>query len=269
MVPKTLVVPLDGSEFAERALPIAETLAERIGAGLLLVSAREHGPDEPGRYLAEQATRLTRAPVAIFDTTETGAVPAIVAAVDGGAERVVCMTTHGRGRLRWAALGGVAEEVIRNARCPMILVGRSCRTDFLERSSHLLVCADGGPESDELASAAREWSQLLGLDLRVAVVVHPLDVETAEHPEALLDPLALQFGEDTRPATRIVPSQYPVGALADLADDLPAALVAMSSHRRAGLARFALGSVTMGVVHLAPCPLLVTHDNPAQADAER
>jgi len=39
MRPKTLVVPLDGSEFAERALPIATTLAERLDAGLLLVSA--------------------------------------------------------------------------------------------------------------------------------------------------------------------------------------------------------------------------------------
>jgi nucleotide-binding universal stress UspA family protein len=40
MAPKTFVVPLDGSEFAERALPVAETLAERLGGSLLLVSAQ-------------------------------------------------------------------------------------------------------------------------------------------------------------------------------------------------------------------------------------
>ena len=44
MTPKTLVVPLDGSQYAEHALPIAEAVAERIGGGLLLVSAVPRTP---------------------------------------------------------------------------------------------------------------------------------------------------------------------------------------------------------------------------------
>ena len=68
----------------------------------------------------------------------------------------------------------------------MLLVGRNCRTDFLARSSHLVACADGSEESNELVPAAQEWAELLGLDLRVAVVTHPLDVESAEHSDALL-----------------------------------------------------------------------------------
>lgn len=259
MTPKTLVVPLDGSEFAERALPIAETLATRIDAGLLLVSAEHQGPLEPRQYLDEQATRLSGHQVEVFATTEPHAAQAIAEAVTGSADRIVCMTTHGRGRLRWAVLGSVAEDVIRLADRPMILVGRNCRTDFLDRSTQLLACADGGQGSAELAPAAQEWSQLLGLDLRVAVVAHPLDVESAEHPNPLLDRLAAQFGDDTRAATSIIRNGYPAGALADLADELPAAIIAMSSPSRDGLARFALGSVTMGVLQLVSCPLLVTH----------
>ena len=261
MRPKTLVVPLDGSEFAERALPIATTLAERLDAGLLLVSAEHQGPLDPRAYLDEQVARLSPHRPAAFVTSESDAAAAITEAVSGGDDLVVCMTTHGRGRLRWAALGSVAENVIRLADRPMILVGRHCRTDFLERSTHLLACADGGEGSAELGTATREWSQLLGLDLHVAVVVHPLDVESAEHPNSLLDPLAAEFGDATRATTRLVRSGYPAGALADVADELPAALVAMSCRAREGLARFALGSVTMGVLHLAPCPLLVTHQD--------
>src|SRR3974390_2988218 len=57
---KTFVVPLDGSAYAERALPIAETLAERVGGGLLLVSAQYDGPREPRAYLEQRATLCRR-----------------------------------------------------------------------------------------------------------------------------------------------------------------------------------------------------------------
>ena len=53
MDPKTIVVPLDGSEFAERALPVAKAIADRIGGGLLLVSASYRGPLHPHEYLDE------------------------------------------------------------------------------------------------------------------------------------------------------------------------------------------------------------------------
>jgi nucleotide-binding universal stress UspA family protein len=54
-----------------------------------------------------------------------------------------------------------------------------------------------------------------------------------------------------------VRSSYPAGALADLAESLAVGLVAMNSHARTGVARIALGSVTMGVVGMARCPVLV------------
>jgi nucleotide-binding universal stress UspA family protein len=259
MTPKTLIVPLDGSEFAERALPIAETLAARIGGGLLLVSAQYRGPLEPRRYLEEQTLRRVLCPVDILAPNAESAPDAIIEAVESDDDRVVCMTTHGGGRFRWATLGSVAEEVIRRADRPVLLVGRNCRTDFLERSSHLLVCADGGVGSEELAPAATEWSELLGLDLREAVVVHPLDIESAENPASLLDPMAAEFGGAHHVEPTMITSGFPAGALADYADEIPAAIIAMSCHGRTGLNRLALGSVTMGVLHLASCPLLVTH----------
>ncbi|MGO9877529.1 MAG: universal stress protein [Acidimicrobiia bacterium] len=259
MTPKTLVVPLDGSEYAERALPVAEVVAERLGGNVLLVSAQHHGPLDPRAYLEECAARRDRCPVDVAATKDTYAAQAIVDVVGSSSDRVVCMTTHGRGRLRWAALGSVAEDVIRRSDRPMLLVGRNCEAEFLDRSSHLLACADGSEESNGLAPAALEWAELLGLDLRVAFVAHPLDVESAEHSDALFDAMATQFALSDRTAATIIPSQYVAGALADYANELPAALIGLNCHARSGLARFALGSVTMGVLHLVSCPLLVSH----------
>ena len=100
---------------------------------------------------------------------------------------------------------------------------------------------------------------MLDLHLDVAVVTHPLDVESAEHPRVLLDPIAAQFGGSEPIEPCMIRSGYPAGALADFADELPAAIVAINSRSRRGFARVALGSVTMGVLQLASCPLLVTH----------
>ena len=92
-----------------------------------------------------------------------------------------------------------------------------------------------------------------------AIVVHPLDVETAEHPEVLLDPILEQFGGPEHASVNLLKSTYDAGAIADYAYDLPAAMIAMECQGITGLARVVLGSVTMGVLNLAPCPLLVTH----------
>ena len=105
----------------------------------------------------------------------------------------------------------------------------------------------------------QEWSALLGLDVRTAVVMHPLDVDSAEHSDRLLGGLIAQFGGSDKAGATMIRSRYVAGALADYADELPAALVGMNCHARTGLARFALGSVTMAVLHLVSCPLLVTH----------
>jgi nucleotide-binding universal stress UspA family protein len=42
-VPKTIIVPLDGSEFAERALAPAAALAKRTGAEIIVMTSQIGG----------------------------------------------------------------------------------------------------------------------------------------------------------------------------------------------------------------------------------
>jgi nucleotide-binding universal stress UspA family protein len=89
-------------------------------------------------------------------------------------------------------------------------------------------------------------------------VIHPLDVDDAEHPEQLLGPITAGLRRDgTTPEVAMLRSSFTAGALVDYAESLPASLIAVASHVRSGLARLALGSVSMGVVSLARCPVLV------------
>jgi nucleotide-binding universal stress UspA family protein len=168
------------------------------------------------------------------------------------------MTSHGRGGLRWGLLGSVAEEVMRRTDRPTLLVGRHCRENFLTDTRYLLACVDGSDSAAELAPVALDWADRLALDIHIANVAHPLDVESAEHPEKFLDPIVELFGGSNHVAATLLRSRFPEGALADYARDVRAAVVAVNSHCRTGLARFALGSTSMGLVSQAPCPVLVT-----------
>lgn len=267
MEAKTFVVPLDGSEYSERALPVAEALAARIGGGIMLLSAPFHGPVKPREYVEGLSARVTQCPVAVLASEEFLAPDAISAALAADDDRIVCMTTHGRGSWRWAAVGSVAEEVIRETDRPLVLVGRRCRPDFLERGRQLLACVDTVAAANSLAPAVRAWSELLDLRVTVATVTHPLDVPSAEDPDAVLGPLVKALGCADGAHAKLLRASYVAGALADYADDLPAALMAMNTHARTGFPRFVLGSETMAALHHAPCPVLAVRNPAAGTDS--
>ncbi len=262
MVARTLVVPLDGSLFAERALPVAGAIAQRINGRLLLVTAPFKGTLSPKDYLAEVGERFPDLPIDATDTDEFLPASAIAKIVDESDDRIVCMTSHGHGRVMWSVLGSTAEEVVRHSERPVLLVGRNCQADFLTPDAHLLTCVDGSEASERIAPIAREWAEQLGLPIDAAFVCHPRDVPSAEHPETIVDPIVDSFGGREHVRAHLLRSSYVAGTLADFATDLPAGLIAMSSHGRTGFARATLGSVTMAVLQQATCPLLVTHLTP-------
>jgi nucleotide-binding universal stress UspA family protein len=140
-----VVVPLDGSAFAEEAVAPATDLARALGADLLLVrvvDSRRDGPGSRGRDAGPPAAtaaaavaeareyleRMARSLRAAGQTAEVrvmvGASPpaAIVAAAREAGGAMIAMTTHGRGGLARLALGSVATETLQLADVPLLLV---------------------------------------------------------------------------------------------------------------------------------------------------
>jgi len=140
-----IMVPLDGSERAEQALPYAERLAEATNGTVHLVRVVElpsavsaHGVgapvnvyeqviagqrEEATEYLERMRARLEERgqPVQVrrLDGDEAGAL--LDYAGEAGID-VVVMTTHGRtALLRWA-LGTVADRVVHAGTVPVLLV---------------------------------------------------------------------------------------------------------------------------------------------------
>jgi len=142
--PARIVVPLDGSERAERALPIATSLASSLGLPLHLL--RAVGYDEIRAQVREQRAVGGTSPDATWDDARDAAVesanaylarvaegvvaqtgvldgdPAFALIWNTGADDLVVMTSHGRHGLRRWLLGSVAEKLVREGNGPVLLV---------------------------------------------------------------------------------------------------------------------------------------------------
>jgi nucleotide-binding universal stress UspA family protein len=142
---KRILVPLDGSQFAEGALPHAQMLAGCGGGAIELLRVTVHPSSyvyvaDPAAladlydsdrahcedYLKQIASRLTGtalAPGTVTTTVLEGLVAdAILDHADKSGVDLIVMSTHGRsGMERWL-LGSVAEKVVRGAKMPVLLV---------------------------------------------------------------------------------------------------------------------------------------------------
>ena len=184
------------------------------------------------------------------------AAGAIVRTAEREPEAVVCMATHGRGRIAGPLLGSVATEVLRAIETPVLLVGPHCTTDWWHEPPHLVACWTGDA-SNPLLPLSRSWSHDLGMDLSLVCVFHPLDLEESTYPDAQFASARAAL-DDGGPNVNTVAlhDDFPPGAIADYARTRPASLLALTTRARHGLSRAVLGSVAMEVVHRSPCPVL-------------
>ena len=133
---RALMVALDGSPRAEEILPDVVRLAKAVGRPVELVRASfpavtaggvgefpMYFPQEdPVPYLKEVAARLEAEGVRAVPVALAGRAAAeiTVYAAEAGAG-LIALTTHGRTGVRRALLGSIAEEILRQAPCPVLV----------------------------------------------------------------------------------------------------------------------------------------------------
>lgn len=144
---RRVLVPLDGSDTAERALRAAADFAQIAGAALHLLSVVElpvelpsaagagtirlSGVEDPAArrtharaYLDAVARRLRETRLQVDAEVRDAISPAtaiLQAAAEVGAD-AIAMATHGRSRLRRMPVGSVSDKVVRAAGVPVLLV---------------------------------------------------------------------------------------------------------------------------------------------------
>jgi nucleotide-binding universal stress UspA family protein len=274
----TIVVPLDGSAFAERAIRPACSIATRLEqARVLLVScvpddfdAAQHELDDRARLYGEVVDIGTR----IVRTGDPAEVILAIAATEP--DGILCMATRGKGAVRAAVLGSVSTQVVRRSTEPLILIGPHCRTTLLPAErGRLLACSDGSELSDSIIPVAATWCDRLQMEPWLTEVVGPdEDPEPANQPrpnreveaaKARLSVLSTRLCTPTSHAGIRVVHGAPGRSIPWLAERLPAALIALTTHGRGGPTRVTMGSVATEVVRHAPCPVLITRPRDDQS----
>jgi len=263
----TVLVPLDGSERAERALTPARELARREGADLHLVTCTWYGdplvPKAPAdEYLAAVAGRWTpAAATSVLPESEPGSA---IAALAGTLHPcLVCMTTHGRTGVGQALLGSVAESTIRHIQGPMLLFGPDAPASVLPLDRGV-VAVDGSPASEAVAGVAGDWARAFGLELVVVEVIDPDDLETARKsgiPVAIevetVQRIAAGIGDGLEPSWEVLHGTDAAAAIVDYMARAERSVLFLGTHGRTGMARLLVGSVAMSVVRNADVPVVL------------
>ena len=145
---KKILVPLDGSKLAEKALPYAVSLAEKYEATLVLVwvlqpypppvavdyggvttpiaidSIMTQAEDEASAYLAQlqEQYRQQNIPTRTVILKGYSVAEAIIDLARQERVDVIVKTTHGRSGLSRWLFGNVATKVLQKAPCPVFMV---------------------------------------------------------------------------------------------------------------------------------------------------
>ncbi|HEY3354720.1 MAG TPA: universal stress protein [Polyangia bacterium] len=192
-----------------------------------------------------------------------------------GADLVV-VGSHGHGGLGHIVLGGVAEQVVRWAHCP-VLIARPA-----EKSGVVLAATDfSAPAQTALAAAAEEArrrgarltlmhvmdlgvTSIMQAGMAFGAVVYSIPPEVKH---ALRDSIKAKLGEALAvtgvAGDTLITEGTAAASIVQAAEELQAELVVVGTAGVTGLKRLTLGSVAEAVARHAACSVLVVRQAPA------
>jgi nucleotide-binding universal stress UspA family protein len=287
-----ILVPLDGSRLAEAVLPAACSIAQKLGARLLLVHVLERDPPvtvhgephlrgahEAFTYLEEQAALVRGRGLAVEIHVHERPVTDVAAALDGHthelAADLIAMCAHGRSNLRTQLIGSIAERILRGGSVPILLrtIRRPGGAGFELRK--LLVPIDFGHDVDTALTAARTLATPYRAQLVLLAAPEPPPPPTARLlPETTaltrqyeldnlrhrLAELAQQLPADLELQT-IVADASPTDAILDATESLPADLILLVTHAHAGLSSWYDPSIVQRLLRRPDLTLLLIRES--------
>jgi nucleotide-binding universal stress UspA family protein len=274
-----ILVPLDGSELAQLAIPFAEKIAGRLGSRIMFIYVSESAEDshnpEHQLYL-QRMTKVAKAGIKKYiDKLKRKRikVESAILVGDPASEIVdyaqkedfslIIMSTHGHSGIKRWALGSVADRVLRGTEKPLVLVrAKQVSPDTIEKSifGKIIVTLDGSRESEAVIPYIEELA--CGVEAKV-VLLHVIEpsyrfraaggFEYRGYSDKKKKAMKVFYndylgGIATKFEQRGIGAKYQVifgdvaEVIMDFADKTGADFIAMTTHGRSGIKRWALGS---------------------------
>ena len=292
---KKILVPLDGSELAKQALPLASLIAKQKKGEIILLSvpilmkmplpAGISGLDAFEERLALQHDQCEGYLEHIKQSYADAHVPIHVHVADGDAASVIVdtavtedidlivMSTHGRTGFRRWVLGSITEKVMRHATCPVLAVRDAGIPE------DMLITLDGSELAEHSLTPGMTLARIFGAQVTLLRVLEPaieLDEEERArirpadqawlftlpevmHQQALdyLQQSAAKYADILPHIKYAVTTHHVAEGIVDFAEHYDMDLIVMTTHGDTGNGRWTYGSVTEKVIWTAPCSMLV------------
>lgn len=287
-----ILIPLDGSELAETALPYGEELGKKLGSEVILfhVCSPEHRQFTRMHkiYLDNRAETLALkmregqpddARVNVTVKIEEGKPSeSICNLIEKDKIGLIIMTTAGASGQKIGILGSVADHVSRTLTIPTMLI-KPWNVPRIENGrqliSHILVPLDGSDLSKLALPVSEELANMLNVPITLFQMarMYPdsgdaprffdYDKWTADEEKKIradMTELERQLKQ------RGITVSWSMAAGTDAANEIARAskkigaeLVVMSTHGRSGLGQWVFGSVAEKVIHQRDTHLLLVH----------
>ncbi len=287
---KKILVPLDGSDLAELALPYAEELAAAFKSELILLYVGEASEQEylhmHELYLEKMTVQTEKVIKRVSPVVVSGKpAEAIVKYTEKNDIRLIVMASHGSsGIVPWAT-GGVASKVIEGVGVPLLLIKETKRRQTKEKHliSRILLPLDGSEAGEAAITRVKELKSRLEAEVILLGVV-----PTGQHIRTVGGLDYILFPEQEMEAYKAEAKEYldkvykrlkrgkgelkmeirageVTKEILDYARKKKVSLIAIASHGHSGMTKWVFGSTAKKIIEDSPIPVLVVKSPPGIA----
>ncbi len=276
-----ILVPLDGSEVAEQAMPYVERLAQKLKSEVILMTVCLPG-DPLERALAEYIERRAEKIQSLGVKTRSLCIEGDPAAsIINFAEKnkigLIIISTHGHGGISNWPLGSIAGKVVQRSNIPVFLVrssqpGKAPADDKLGK---ILITLDGSVFSEAIIPYAEKLAKSMNCKVTLLRVIEQAklpqlaayrDREKYEkdfmakmerEAERYLDKKETALaGKDIKVNSTFLIGK-PVETILQYSEEKSVNLIALTTHGFSGITKWAYGSVASKIIEGSPKPVLL------------
>ena len=278
-----VLVPLDSSRLAERALPYAKAVALNTGSELILFTVIPDSSEKLDRpmkaYMDINAKTLMSQGMKVNTAIACGsAADEIIKFADKNKVDLIIISTHGHSGIRRWMLGSIALKLLHGTCVPVLLVkSRADKTSKVEFQK-ILVPLDGSSFSEASIPHVKKLTEGSSGEVILLRVSEPPAIPADRPPTikpsweeyrnilmAEIQQQSLEYLQKVKveleKSGATVSTQAILGeaikGILQVAQKENVNLIAMTSHGRTGISRWVYGSVTTRIVEESLQPVLL------------
>jgi nucleotide-binding universal stress UspA family protein len=293
---KRILVPLDGSQYAESVLPTAAYLAKRLAASVVIIHVVEknarpevHGQQhltdakQAAAYLDSIGKKFTTDAIAVekhvHDVEVTDVAQAIAQHIIELSSDLILICTHGKRDAKEWAFGSIAQQVVSLDKAPVLIIRPEIKKNHPEFSiDKMLVPIEGKDEHSQGLRYMRDLAHSLHSSIQLLHVVDTFESVTGDWTSVtrqlpgatrhLLDmeeeAINKYLADKKRSLEQLglsvsyaVRRGEPSGQICTEAKRVSAGLIILGTHGKKGMDAFWAGSVAAKICQKCSIPLLL------------